>query len=703
MTSSNNRTSDILVSQLPWFVRNDHPQFVQFLEAYYEWMEQSGQTMDTFEKLADSRDIDQSLSQFQSHLYKMFLKLFPSKLVGDRNLLLKNVLSFYKARGTEKSVKLILSLITGGEIPEFYYPKKDILKVSDGKWYVKKTLKIADFAVDNVANTYLSVLDNFAHTRIIGRKSGASATVETVESFYQNGILVSELEITNPRKNFQFNDQIYTRYTNSVTNVTHFLSANIYSGIISGLTINNPGTLYTSGTIVPVESNSGSGAIIQIGEVTQGGLNLIYASSSITGPGAGFRAGDSILITGGGGVGAAAHVSLVDLSGTVHPNSYNLISSTIGLEANTQIGNTIYSNLNSSITDPCNNWIQNSMSFWIYGNTGPFLSASISQKGALYTSSPTMQVQANTEIKSLGILGRMVINNPGINYAIGDRIEFVNAPWATGDGAMANVTNVNSSGSIISVYWKQVPGFPLGGMGYDNSNLPRAVIYSANGTNGSILAATILGEGETLLAKTDTIGEIASMVLSLGGSGYTTPPYINLTAFGDGTANVTANILTGIYYYDGRYLNDDGFISGYNFLEDGHYYQNYSYVIRIAESLETYRKALLNLTHPAGMLLFGEYLYSNAPNTVIATSPHTYIQTVKVEPYSSNGNNVTISYTSHGLLAGNTVSLEFLTGNLVYFANGIYTVANVPDFNTFMINTSIANTTSGNVTVYLPQ
>ncbi|NDB59979.1 LamG domain-containing protein, partial [bacterium] len=66
--------------------------------------------------------------------------------------------------------------------------------------------------------------------------------------------------------------------------------------------------------------------------------------------------------------------------------------------------------------------------------------------------------------------------------------------------------------------------------------------------------------------------------------------------------------MTGLYSYEGRYLNQDGQLSSYNFLEDRDYYQKYSYVVKIDESLNKYRQSLKDLIHPAGMKLFGEYL-----------------------------------------------------------------------------------------------
>ena len=56
--SSNNKTSYLVTSQLPEFVRRDHPKFIEFVKAYYQWMEQDGGLMYNTKRWADFYDID---------------------------------------------------------------------------------------------------------------------------------------------------------------------------------------------------------------------------------------------------------------------------------------------------------------------------------------------------------------------------------------------------------------------------------------------------------------------------------------------------------------------------------------------------------------------------------------------------------------------------------------------------------------------
>jgi hypothetical protein len=72
---------------------------------------------------------------------------------------------------------------------------------------------------------------------------------------------------------------------------------------------------------------------------------------------------------------------------------------------------------------------------------------------------------------------------------------------------------------------------------------------------------------------------------------------------------------------------------------------------------------------------------SNLTGTYTRTSPSTTL---------------TVTATAHGLIAGNSVNLDFTTGTGV---DGIYTVVTVADANTFTVTTVASTTTSGNVTL----
>ena len=69
-----------------------------------------------------------------------------------------------------------------------------------------------------------------------------------------------------------------------------------------------------------------------------------------------------------------------------------------------------------------------------------------------------------------------------------------------------------------------------------------------------------------------------------------------------GTGTIATNITTA-----GKYVNQDGHISeGSKKIQDSLYYQDYSYVIKVSESINKWRDALKRAVHPSGFYVTGE-------------------------------------------------------------------------------------------------
>lgn len=688
--SANNKVSNLIESQVPSFVRNDHPTFIRFLECYYEYLEQSGKVLERLKNIKTFRDIDQTEDEFALKLYSEFLKNIPEDVDVDRKLLLKHIKDFYRAKGTEKATKFLMRILFNKEV-EIYYPKMDVLRASDGKWFVQKSLRITDTRIANVSNTNLSGLAKYVGTQIHGQSSNTTALVERVDRFYEQGAQIDELILSNIDGEFDSGERVWTNFNDGSTTKT--IVSNIYSGIISSITIIDGGTDYMIGDPVIILSNTGAGACAVVASVTTGDITAVNVNNG----GAGYKEGRIITFTGGGGSGANAIVGSVLLDETIHPNTYNIVSSTISLEANTTLGNTIYSNLSAS---NANTSIANAVSYWTYSNTGPVLSVTLTSSGNNYASEPTMVAAANTQIYALGILGRMEIVSGGTNYRANDAIEFINPTGTYGVGAQAKVLTVDpTTNAITAVRFTKATGHLTGGAGYNPLMLPTANVLTSTGSGANIQVTAVLGSGATFSATTASIGTIQRIIILNRGFGYDANTTANLMASGDGTANVRVSTVEGVYSYPGRYLNDDGHISSYNFLQDRDFYQDFSYVIRSSESIDDYRKTVKNTIHPAGTKIFGEYLYINEDAQTINLSSNVVVfGSIKSKTYVKTQNTVNISYASHNVTNGATISLEFTsgTGNL---RNGLYiTTSTNPSFLSITHPYFLGNT-SGNVLV----
>lgn len=621
---ANTRVSDLISSQLPQFIRDDHETFQAFLESYYEYLEQSGELSDVGNNLIEYFDIDKTLTSFADHMYNEFMLSIPRDISADKAIVLKHIKDFYRAKGSEKSLKFLMRVLYGLEAT-IYYPKKDILRTDHGTWYVQKSLRVSNVAVDGTSNTNLTGLSLFINKRVYGQTSNASATIERVDRFYEYGQQINEIVLSNITGTFDSGEELWC-YVNedNVTNVT----ANVLSSGILNLRIYDGGSGYHIGDPLTFESNTGTGAAAYVSAVAEGNVSNI----TIVYSGAGFLANDPILVT-GDGVGAEASVVTIDDGEQYHPNTYTIYTTTFDKLANTSIDAADYANLSHDIiTSPnANSRIIDTLTSFQYGPCGPLQSVHVDSGGSGYTGVPSFSVFANTNVTEMGILGRIEIYDGGTGYSNSDFIEFFNVPNGAGTGASANVV-VDGDGVIMHAYFVEQPGFPIGGLGYSQQYLPTCNIATSTGTGANIAVTAIIGDGESLTGGTGGLGSITSILLTNRGSGYTESPTINLSAYGDGSAVVTANVISGVFAYEGRYLNDNGFLDSYNFLANRDYYQEFSYEIEVQKSLNKYRKAVINLIHPAGVKLFGKYvkdsvLYENVEFVLTDVSDDEIIST----------------------------------------------------------------------------
>jgi hypothetical protein len=201
-TKISSAVSDIL----PGFVSNNHQGFVDFMEAYYEWMEQIENPHGTSVTLVDLMDVDKTFDSFIEYFMDIYLKDFPENLAVDssgnvlsKKTIIKNINDFYSCKGTEKSYKLFLRILYDSDV-EFYYPKEDILRVSDGKWVQKKSIKVTS---ENRTKNFDLVKTKIEQVeRSQGGEVTATATVESILQYNIGQYFVTELFLNEIDGNF---------------------------------------------------------------------------------------------------------------------------------------------------------------------------------------------------------------------------------------------------------------------------------------------------------------------------------------------------------------------------------------------------------------------------------------------------------------------------------------------------------------------
>lgn len=649
---------NLVSNQLPDFIRNENPKFVLFLEKYYEWMSNSNNAIGQTEELYNSKDLDLISSTYLEEVVKEVLPYFPKEILLDKTKFLKHAGQYYRSKGSLDSLKFLFRLLYNEDI-EIYFPKEQVLKLSDGKWVLPLALRVE--TGDN------NIFD-IEKTKIIGETSKASAVVEKVIKSVdrQLGIEYVELYISNIDKLFTTGENVSTtivRTDGTLDNVSAKLIGSLSEIKIDpknrGLYYNgfNPELNYDGdpvtiiGGLNPLSGNP-IGALATVGQVLQGSVNEIFVLNG----GFGFRdpavnTNSSIIDFVGGfedgilGSEAKARILLLDDNTsrslnvsnitiesfyddtinaidnvannktinelttkqtlTVYPISFITVDSSGGgyrSKPNTEIYSLYMEEIGDSLIIPTATAIQGTnvikdetQDLRTLFETGERVRLFLRNryediKVISNVSSNTLTFDSVFEnninnlsvyrldrrvLKDVGALGRILIQDGGQDYSVGDYLVF--SSNGRGYGANAQVTDVHAGNSgIKTVEFIETSDYIRGGEGYTMKDLPMITIDSPGGGTGANLVVTeIVGDGTNLDLSTTRIGAISTIRVVSYGYDYIKSPIISLRNADLVLSNVTEGqvFVSNTRIYQGASNTNstwaafvDRFVSSNNFL-----------------------------------------------------------------------------------------------------------------------------------------
>ena len=152
-----------------FFIKKEGPNFIAFIKAYYEYLEQTDKQQHELKKLVEYKDIDDTLDEYIEYFRRTLLAEIPETIVADKRLLAKNIKDFYQSKGTKLSYELLFRILYNEDV-EVNYPADQILKVSDGDWRIDRY----------VTTTHDRNNLTFIGKTVTGQDSGATALVENV-------------------------------------------------------------------------------------------------------------------------------------------------------------------------------------------------------------------------------------------------------------------------------------------------------------------------------------------------------------------------------------------------------------------------------------------------------------------------------------------------------------------------------------------
>ena len=249
MSTSEKTISNLIRSQFPAFYNESGPTLIAFVEAYYEWMQQTGNPINQSRNLLEYNRIDSTLDEFLVHFNVTYLQGIQYTSIAQKKLTVKKILDLYRAKGSIRALKLLFRLVFAEDI-EVYLPGADIIKPSDGMWTVPQYLEIS----------YSTRNQSYVGKQVTGVASGATAVIDRLVRRKAGSKVVDLFFITNvSEKNFQTGELL--KVDNNLDNVP------IMIGSLSSLILENGGVNFAVGDIVSLSSNVGQQGTARVTEI----------------------------------------------------------------------------------------------------------------------------------------------------------------------------------------------------------------------------------------------------------------------------------------------------------------------------------------------------------------------------------------------------------------------------------------------------
>ncbi len=322
---------NLIHTALPDFTEAEYPLFVQFIESFLAYYEQSRTTREDavypeygesagvtqsvttayglpgseIRRLMSYRDVDSSIDEFTSHFMAMFAKNFPQHTYIPPALLVRMLRTFYQSKGTTDAVEWFFRTIFN-KAAQVYFPREDILRASDGTWYAPITLKVSA-PVDGSDNDNVS--SYYVGQRIVSATGSAqveNVTTTILGQAYQQRVVINEITLKYDTILGTFTPgQTVRNIDSDVEVVTTVLP------VISSVTVGSGGSEYAIGDLIVFSegpsAGEGYGALGQVAGVS----NSAISGVTVLDGGDGYVTGLPVTFTSTTGTGARGEVESV--------------------------------------------------------------------------------------------------------------------------------------------------------------------------------------------------------------------------------------------------------------------------------------------------------------------------------------------------------------------------------------------------------
>ena len=624
--------------------------------------------VENIQQLLNYSDPDHTISDFLNQMKEEFLNTIPrdtDDAVSTRKLI-KNIKSLYRAKGTAKAHKAFFRILFN-ETAEVYTPTDDMLRVSDGSWNIQTFIRCTQTALQSVYNPIFLTGQTItqANDPADADVNEATAIVENILKFQEGSTEIIEIILNTETITGTF---VNGAEVTGISNVDEDITIGVtVSQALSTAVITNNGNTLTVGDEATLTGGAGAGARVQIQDISGAGVSEVIVNAvganyeegdtltfssgtaeakvsivnggiapetgsldihveleigTITGGGSGDLLLEDAVDNGNGGKFLDTSTTMQDLevrtaleneSGAILQEEYiddsanriyvvnqeHEIDRPYGMEATDHI---VLEDLVASTGYNGNKIVQQNAS-----GTGDITDIRMIASGSGYTTLPTATIDGTRFIGLENATSSITSDFSRIELEQGGRI-----------ANESSFAVLNVQGATVIPYGDDIgraTSLSIIEHGINYTSAPTlafphyAVLKTVSGTisadetftsNVSGATGTVVDFTAPLLKYTATTSELVEGdTVTFSGS---ETAIVAKTDPLTGTATIGAQITTA-----GAYINQDGHLSeGSKKIQDSLYYQDYSYVIRVAESINKWRDSIKRSVHPSGFYVTGE-------------------------------------------------------------------------------------------------
>jgi len=549
------------------------------------------------------------------NLYKSnYLLNFPRNMVSFEHLI-KNVLSIYRAKGSERAFETLMRGIYGVDTL-IEYPYDKVLKPSDGIYEYDAYLQAI----------YDDNLVDYKNTIITGAESGATAFVEDIIVRVVKGKIIGQILLSKKSLKGLFRHNEVISSSGTTTFETRIIAG------MREIVLTSNGANYFAGDKVNILGD-GLGGVAVVTEVDSFAGRIQF---TLDNGGSGYRLGDAIDVTGPTtGTQASVRIgSLKDLEtitialdrvGALAANSQITLNEGPTFHTNTFI-NAVSVFTNPPIAGPA--LASGVRANWIASSNDVHLSTSIANNtivnGTILTIGNTSVIH-NEQLKVHDFFpGNNTIRFtsqtafPASNASGHVRVYAANSTFRlSANMASANISSkINASFADTAQQFGSISTLITTEAGTGYTIAPTVTVENADSSALNIPDGSGGFKGRNAVISSEVVRDstITKIKVEDHGLGYTN----NIITLANPRGGVQA---TGTFVIGGTgnsaaaYTDVKGFLSENQRIQDSFFYQSFSYEAITDRSFDEYESTMISLAHPAGSKLFGRFRTEAIANT----------------------------------------------------------------------------------------